>query len=38
MVQILAALRARYGGAAGWLAGQGWSPGDVEQLARSLRG
>jgi hypothetical protein len=38
MEQILAALRARHGGAAGWLAGQGWSRGDVEQLAASLRG
>ncbi len=38
MEQILDALRARHGGAAGWLAEQGWSPTDVLQLARSLRG
>ena len=37
MEQILQALRTRYGGAAGWLAEQGWSSGDVESLARSLR-
>lgn len=37
MEQILDALRARHGGAAGWLADQGWSPSQIDRLATSLR-
>lgn len=37
MEEILDALDARYGGAAGWLRAHGWSTDGVERLARSLR-